>query len=82
MKINFSTLNQELLAKTNEVSAQIGLEPSLSGLPITAEKGEKLSVICDGRSIKITYPALNQYFRALLLVTQNEGNKKFSISEE
>ncbi len=81
MKINFSTLNQELLAKTNEVSCQIGLEPSLQGLPITAEKGEKLTVVCDGKSVHITYPALNQYFRALSILAQN-GNKKFSVTEE
>ncbi len=81
MKINFSTLSQELLAKTNEVANQIGLEPSLQGLPLTAEQGEKLTVVCDGKSVKITYPTLNQYFRALFILAQN-GSKKFSVSED
>ena len=80
MKLNFSALSSELIKQTEEVIAQLGIVASQDGLVLTAEKGKTLVVESDGKNIKITYPALNQYFRALTIVARN-GEKEYRIIE-
>ena len=81
MNINFSFLPEQLKKATEEIILQIGIKSSSDGIILTAEKGEMLSVVCDGKTIKITYPTLNQYFRALAIVAM-KGKGVYKVQEK
>ena len=64
MKVDFSNIEKSLMNNSIEVSAQLGIENSVNGIPVFAKPGDSLMISCDVKSIQIIYPTKNQYFRA------------------
>ena len=82
MKINIANLSDDLRLRTEEVSGELGFDLTANGYEINAIKGDSLSVEFDGKIFTITYSALNEYFRALLLIKKNFDKKGFSVTEK
>ncbi len=81
MKINLKKLPASLRAQTEEIADRLGVSVCDDGYPLLAEEGEELKVDFDGKTVCITYPARNQFFRGLRLFKQHFAQKAFSIRE-
>ena len=81
MKLNLTALAENLQEGTRETLGKLGFTEGKDGVPVTATPSDVLTVEYDGKTLKIGYPALNQYYRALRLVKQN-GCAPFSVREE
>ena len=84
MKINLKKLPASLRAQTEEIADRLGVSVCDDGYPLLAEEGEELKVDFDGKTVCITYPARNQFFRGLRLFKQHfrYGNGARSTNSE
>lgn len=70
-KITLRSVSPELLVPTSEFCPEVGLEVAeMGGIPVTAETGDRLSVMPDGDGIHIIYRRRNEWFRALTFLPQ------------
>ena len=81
MKINISSLSDELRAQAEEAILELGWTLDASGYTVIAKQGEKAEVKFDGKTVEITYPSKNYFFRGLLLFKKNFNKKGFVVSE-
>ncbi len=83
LKINLKTDNEKLYNGALLLSKKLKVDFSEDGFKISAEKGNKLHIECDGKEGKITYITKVSFFRMLSLFIKNYLEKKeFSYSEE
>ncbi len=82
MKINISALPDTLRAQTEIIAAELNWSLDANGYTITAEQGDGLSVVFNGKNVTITYSAINQFFRGLLLFKKSFNKKGFSLHED
>ncbi len=81
MKLNIGKLPVHLRARMGEVADMLGFEITIDGYALNACEGDTLTVSFDGSAFEVTYPTLNQFFRALLLIKQNYAGEPFAVTQ-